>query len=89
MAASLVAASHLAARGERKGARDCTLKGQSLHDFGERSNVTRYPRYQDTLLIYVGGGRSSLRRINLGAVFKGFLNTLGSLETVGGIVGLV
>ena len=53
MAASLVAASHIAARGERKGARDCTLKGQSLHDFGERSNVTRYPRYQDTLLIYV------------------------------------
>ena len=61
MAASLVAASHIAARGERKGARDCTLKGRSLHDFGERGNVTRYLGYQDTLFINVwpGGGPST------------------------------
>ena len=51
MAASLVAASHIAARGERKGARDCPLKGRSLPDFGERGNVARYLGYQDTLFI--------------------------------------
>ena len=39
--------------GERKGARGCTKKCSILPDFGEQVNVARYPRYQDTLFIYV------------------------------------